>query len=128
MSKNSYPNLEKHWVKDKERFSAYAISYAENNKILEDFKSIYWTLVTEHPELTAKQVADYYRSNFTTHEAQPKEKVSEWSVEEYKNSVEKYLETVILREVRTSPALTLWRFHIIMGSAPRTVKCLLLCL
>ena len=41
-------------MKDKERFLAYAISYAENNKILEDFKSIYWTLVTEHPELTAK--------------------------------------------------------------------------
>lgn len=57
-------------MKDKERFSAYAISYAENNRILEDFKSIYWALVTEHPELTAKQVADYYRSNFTTHEAQ----------------------------------------------------------
>ena len=106
--KNSELPLKIRVCKDKERFSAYAISYAENNKILEDFKSIYWTLVTEHPELTAKQV-DYYRSNCTTHEAQPKEKVSEWSVEEYKNSVEKYLETVILREVRTSPALTLWR-------------------
>lgn len=92
------PNLEKHWVKEKERFSAYAVSYAENNQILEDFKAVYWKLITEHPELTAKQVANYYKSHFTTQEAQPKEKVSEWSVEEYKNSVEKYLETVILRE------------------------------
>ena len=92
------PNLEKHWVKEKERFSAYAISYAENNQILEDFKTVYWKLITEHPELTAKQVANYYKSHFTTPEAKPQEKVSEWPVEEYKNSVEKYLETVILRE------------------------------
>ncbi len=68
------PSLEKHWVKDKECFSAYEISYAVNNQILEDFKSIYWKLVTEHPELTAKQAANYYKSNFTTHEAQPKGK------------------------------------------------------
>lgn len=79
------PNLEKHWVKEKERFSAYAISYAENNQILEDFKAVYWKLITEHPELTAKQVANYYKSHFTTPEAKPQEKVSEWPVEEYKN-------------------------------------------
>lgn len=85
-------------MKEKERFSAYAISYAENNQILEDFKAVYWKLVTEHPELTAKQVANYYKSHFTTPEAKPQEKVSEWPVDEYKNSVEKYLETVILRE------------------------------
>ena len=92
------PNLEKHWVKEKECFSAYAISYAENNQILEDFKAVYWELITEHPELTTKQVANYYKSHFTTPETKPQEKVSEWPVEEYRNSVEKYLETVILRE------------------------------
>ena len=29
-------NLEKHWVKEKERFSAYAISYAENNRVCQE--------------------------------------------------------------------------------------------
>lgn len=27
------PNLEKHWVKEKERFSVYAVNYVENNKV-----------------------------------------------------------------------------------------------
>lgn len=92
------PNLEKHWVKEKERFSAYAVNYVENNKVLDEFKAIYWKLIQEHPELTAKQVADYYKQQYSNPAAQPQEKVYAWSVDEYKNSVEKYLETVILRE------------------------------
>lgn len=92
------PNLEKHWVKEKERFSAYAVNYVENNKVLDEFKAIYWKLIQEHPELTAKQVADYYKQQYSNPAAQPQENVSAWSVDEYKNSVEKYLETVILRE------------------------------
>lgn len=92
------PNIEKHWVKEKERFSAYAVSYAENNQILREFKDIYWKLITEHPELTPKQVADYYHSRFAAPKAGIQENVSEWPVEEYRNSVGKYLQTIILRE------------------------------
>lgn len=90
--------LEKHWVKEKERFSAYAVNYVENNKALDEFKAIYWKLIQEHIELTAKQVADYYKQQYSNPAAQPQKKVSAWTVDEYKNSVEKYLETVILRE------------------------------
>lgn len=42
------PNIEKHWTADKERFTNYAVSYSENNKALEDFKSAYSKLVMEH--------------------------------------------------------------------------------
>lgn len=56
------PNIEKHWNADKERFTSYAVSYSENNKILEDFKANYSKLVLDHPEYTARQVA----SAFTT--------------------------------------------------------------
>ena len=51
------PNLAKHWNADKERFSANAVFYSENNKALEEFKSTYTKLLFEHPELTARQVA-----------------------------------------------------------------------
>lgn len=54
------PNLAKHWNADKERFSANAVSYFENNKALEEFKSTYTKLLFEHPELTARQVASYF--------------------------------------------------------------------
>lgn len=92
------PNLEKHWEKEKERFSAYAVNDVENNKVLDEFKAIYWKLIQEHPELAAKQVADYYKQQLVNLAVQPQEQVSAWTVGEYKNSVEKYLETVILRE------------------------------
>lgn len=55
------PNLTKHWNADKERFSANAVSYSENNKILEEFKGPYTRLLLEHPELTARQVASYFQ-------------------------------------------------------------------
>ena len=55
------PNLAKHWNADKERFSANAVSYSENNKALEEFKSTYTKLLFEHPELTARQVASYFQ-------------------------------------------------------------------
>lgn len=92
------PNLERHWIREKERFSAYAVSYAENNRVLEEYKAIYWKLIQEHPELNAKQVATYYKSQSPVHVDKPQENVSSWSVDEYKNSVEKYLETIVLRE------------------------------
>lgn len=55
------PDL-KHWKQDKEMFSGYSEFYKENNKTLEDFKAIYWKLITEHPELSAKQVACFYKA------------------------------------------------------------------
>ena len=42
------PNLAKHWNADKERFSANAVSYSENNKALEEFKSTYTKLLFVH--------------------------------------------------------------------------------
>ena len=57
------PNFERHWIDDKERFSSHAVSYAENNKALEDFKETYASVIKEYPELSAKQVAMYYSSS-----------------------------------------------------------------
>lgn len=56
------PNVEKHWNQEKERFSSYAVSYSDNNKILEEFKGIYWKLIQEHPELNARQISNYYKT------------------------------------------------------------------
>ena len=90
------PDL-KHWKQDKEMFSGYAEFYKENNKILEDFKAIYWKLIREHTELTAKQVACFYKAQQPHTGSQPIQ-LTAWSVEEYKNSISKYLEVVIARE------------------------------
>ena len=90
------PNVEKHWNQEKERFSSYAVSYSDNNKILEEFKGIYWKLIQEHPELNARQISDYYKTK--AQESLKKDVFENWSVDDYKNSVEKYLEIVILRE------------------------------
>ena len=60
-------------------------------QVLDEFKAIYWKLIQEHPELTVKQVADYYKQQYSNPAAQPQEKVSSWSVDEYKNSVEKII-------------------------------------
>lgn len=92
------PNLEKHWIKDKERFSSYAVSYADNNKILEEFKDIYWKLIQEHPELNVKQIADYFKTKEAYCSIKPSELNESLSVNDYRNSVEKFLETVIVRE------------------------------
>lgn len=35
----------KHWKADKEQFSGYSPFYEENNKILAEFKQIYWKLM-----------------------------------------------------------------------------------
>lgn len=90
------PDL-KHWKADKEQFSGYAPFYEENNKAIADFKQIYWKLVTEHPELTAQQISDYYRNERRHTGSEPVE-LADWKPEQYKNSVAKYLEVVVLRE------------------------------
>lgn len=90
------PDL-KHWKQDKEMFSGYAEFYKENNQILEDFKAIYWKLIQEHPELSAKQVACFYKAQQQRTGSKPVQ-LTAWGVEDYKNSVSKYLEVVISRE------------------------------
>jgi len=90
------PNIEKHWNADKERFTNYAVSYSENNKALEDFKSIYSKLVLEHPEYTARQIASAY----TTSQRLNQDHDSNLSGKRNDSFifVEKYLELVIERE------------------------------
>jgi integrase len=90
------PDL-KHWKQDKEMFSGYAEFYKENNQILEDFKSIYWKLIQQHPELSARQVAVFYKAEQKQTGSKPV-KVNDWGVSDYRNSVSKYLEVVIKRE------------------------------
>lgn len=90
------PNL-KHWKQDQEMFSGYSEFYKENNKALEDFKEIYWKLIKQHPELSAKQVASFYNSPQKHTGSQPVQ-LENWSMEDYRNSVSKYLEVIVQRE------------------------------
>lgn len=89
------PDLEKHWKADKERFSSYSNYHAANNKILDDFKAMYLKLVIDHPELSARQVANFYK---TPSKPVKTPVVKIWSVADYADSVEKYLEVTIERE------------------------------
>lgn len=52
-----------------------------NNKILDGFKDIYWKLIQEHPELTARQVVDYYNSNASNPFALQQEDLLVWPVD-----------------------------------------------
>lgn len=88
------PNIEKHWNADKERFTSYAVSYSENNKILEDFKANYSKLVLDHPEYTARQVA----SAFTTSQRLIQGNGSAGASKDSFIFLEKYLKLVIERE------------------------------
>lgn len=92
------PNLARHWNANKERFSANAVSYSENNRILEEFKNPYTKLLLEHPELTARQVASYFQP-IKQVKCEVIERPTENAVPTSDfNFVEKYLEEVILRE------------------------------
>lgn len=90
------PDL-KHWKADKEQFSGYSPFYQENNQALADFKQIYWKLVKEHPELTARQISDFYKHEKRHTGSEPVE-LAEWTVDQYANCVGRYLEVVTLRE------------------------------
>lgn len=92
------PNLAKHWNADKERFSANAVSYSENNKALEEFKSTYTKLLFEHPELTARQVASYFQPIKQVGIIAPQKPTEEPTEASEFNFVEKYLEEIIVRE------------------------------
>jgi len=52
-----------------------------NNKILNGFKDIYWKLIQEHPELTARQVVDYYNPNALNPFALQQEDLLVWPVD-----------------------------------------------
>lgn len=87
----------KHWKADKEQFSGYSPFYQENNQALADFKQIYWKLVKEHPELTARQISDFYKHE-KRHTGSAPVELAEWTVDQYANCVGRYLEVVTLRE------------------------------
>jgi integrase len=88
------PNIERHWSNDKERFTSYAASCTENNRILDDFKGFYRSLIEEHPGLSAKQVARFYSASKQDVEPMEKPVASESGTD----SVEAFLEVVIERE------------------------------
>ena len=90
------PDL-KHWKADREQFSGYSPFYQENNQALSDFKQIYWKLVKEHPELTARQISDYYKHERRHTGSEPVE-LAEWTVDQYANCIGHYLEVITLRE------------------------------
>lgn len=54
------PNIKRHWSDSKERFTAHASSSEENNKILESFKATYARKLAEYPEITAKELANFF--------------------------------------------------------------------
>ncbi len=72
------PDL-KHWKADREQFSGYSPFYEENNQALADFKQIYWKVVVEHPELTARQVSDFYKNEKRHTGTEPVE-LSDWTI------------------------------------------------
>ncbi len=90
------PNL-RYWDSKKERFNSYYTSYVENNNVLERFKSVYSRLTTEYPELTARQIAVFYkhRKKGTI----PGETIEISNIQKhYQNSVEEFLKVIIERE------------------------------
>lgn len=89
------PDL-KHWRQDKEMFSGYSEFYKENNQALHAFKNIYRTLIQKHPELSARQVACFYDDHKHTG-AQPVP-LEDWTADDYRNSVSRFLQVVIKRE------------------------------
>lgn len=82
------PNLS-YWDAARERFSYRCNAYVENNKVLGDFKAIFQRLTIEHPELTARQVAVFYKHR----KMQPADQQCAYST-----SIEEFLKVVIERE------------------------------
>lgn len=56
------PKVDRHWDDAREKFTRQSPFSSENNKILDDYKAIYHLLVMEHPEMSAKQILQYYSS------------------------------------------------------------------
>ena len=86
----------KYWDANKERFTYRSTNYVENNAQLERFKDIYKKLITNYPELTARQIASFYKTG-NRHQRVVTIGVV-LSQRPYRNSVEEYLKVVIERE------------------------------
>lgn len=83
------PNL-KYWDVTRERFGYRSSNYIENNEILERFKSIYRNLITEHPALSAHQIASFYRRHINP--------LNTDGINAHITSVEEYIKVIIERE------------------------------
>lgn len=86
----------KYWDANKERFTYRSKDYVANNAQLERFKDIYKKLITNYPELTARQIASFYKTGNRHQKAVGIGVVL--SQRPYRNSVEEYLKVVIERE------------------------------
>lgn len=82
------PDL-KYWDAAREVFTHRSPSYAENNKVLADYKAIFQRLTIEHSELSARQVAVFYKHR----KLQPLDQLCAYST-----SIEEFLKLVIERE------------------------------
>lgn len=87
----------KYWDAGKEKFSYRSPSYIENNTQLERFKKVYKMLITSYPELSARQIASFYKTGNSNPKAA--NVVSKLAIHKpYRNSVEEFLKIVIERE------------------------------
>ena len=90
------PNIQKHWIADKEKFSTNSMNYQENNKVLRDFKMSFLKLTIEHPEYTARQIASVYSHTPEKTATKVTEQLQE--LDHAATFFEPYLEVVMQRE------------------------------
>lgn len=89
------PNLSRCFNKNKECFYYRSPNSDENNAALDSLKKLYLDLIFEHPEYTAKQVADHFSSK---NASRKKISVDTKADIEYRTLIAKFLEKVIQRE------------------------------
>ena len=100
----------KYWDNRKEKFNYRCPSYIENNAQLERFKEVYKKLVTDHPELTARQIASFYKTrNGPCLSQKP-----------YRNSVEEYLKVIIERE-KSKPGYNFMFYKKLLQRCQKTI-------
>lgn len=83
------PDL-KYWDVTRERFGYRCSKHIENNEILDRFKSLYRNLTTEHPTLSAHQIASFYRRHTNP--------LNTYGINAHITSVEEYIKVIIERE------------------------------
>lgn len=105
----------KYWEASKERFSYRCQFYAENNDILEKTKNVYRKLTIEYPELTARQIASFYKTGNGLQKAISSDMVS--GHKPYINSIEEYLKVVIERE-KSKPGYNFMFYRKFLQRAP----------
>lgn len=100
----------KYWDNRKEKFNYRCPSYIENNAQLERFKEVYKKLVTDYPELTARQIASFYKTrNGPCLSQKP-----------YRNSVEEYLKVIIERE-KSKPGYNFMFYKKLLQRCQKTI-------